>query len=247
MDGQRLRAGEGALTYGRVLHAAVTMFKRHYVRVAGVAMILFVPPPLIVAALEGLRGSLETDPGLARGVGFFLGLLAVTAIRLLGPVVYAGYLEAAVGHEYYVGGRTRFRDVLSSLPWMRLIIADLVLLVGTVVGFTLFVVPGLIFLTLFSLVGPVIVLEHHAVLPGFRRTYQLSRTAWPMIAVLVVAFLIAEHTIAELIHITVHDTSLTVQVAAEWAVAVVIGGSVGLVEVALATELVARDTQIRSR
>ncbi len=59
-------AGEGPLTYGRVLHQALGMFRRHYWRVALVALLLFVPPPLLAAALRGLRDSLEADPGLIR-------------------------------------------------------------------------------------------------------------------------------------------------------------------------------------
>jgi hypothetical protein len=41
------------------------MFRRHDYRVALVALILFVPPPFLVAALEGVRDSREADPRLA--------------------------------------------------------------------------------------------------------------------------------------------------------------------------------------
>ena len=72
-----------------------------------------------------LRHSLEADPGLLRGLGFVIGLLMVTLIRLFGPVVYAGYLDEAVGHEYFRGHRLRFGAILRTLPWGRLLVADL--------------------------------------------------------------------------------------------------------------------------
>jgi hypothetical protein len=239
-DSERFVAGEGPLTYGRVLHEAWGMFRSHYVRVASVALVLFIPPPLLIALLQPVRESLEADPALVRGLGYALGLLMVAAIRLLGPVVYAGYLDEAVGREYFGGERLYLPQVLRSLPWLRLVAADMILVVGTAIGLSLLIVPGLVYVTLFSLVGPVIVQERHGIVEGFRRTYQLSRPAWRMIVVLVVALLAVESIVHEIVHEFVHDYGLTFQLMAEWAVAAIVGGVVGLIEVALATELMAR-------
>lgn len=237
---QRHTLGEGPLTYGRILHEAGGMFRKHYLRVAVVALVLFVPPPLLVAMLEGWRETLEADPGLVRGAGFLISALTVVMIQLFGPVVYAGYLDEAVGHEYFHGGRKSLREVLRALPWVRLVVADVILVVGTTIGLALFVIPGLIWLTLFTLVGPVLVQEHHGVTDGFRRTYQLSRGAWKMIAVLVVGLLAVEAITHEFVHELFHHSSLWAQVLSSWAVAALVGGIVGLVEVALASELMAR-------
>ena len=219
------------------------MFREHYWRVALVALVLFVPPPLLATALRGMRDSLEADPGLIRGLGFVMGLLVVLVVRLFGPVVYAGYLDEAVGHEYFRGHRLGARTILRTLPWGRLVVADLILIMGTIIGLSLFVLPGLIWLTLFTLVGPVIVQEHHGVIDGFRRTLQLSRGAWRMVLILVVALLVAEQVVHELAHQATHHSDLWVQVTASWLVAAVAGGIIGLVEVALATELMARSPQ----
>lgn len=233
-------AGEGPLTYGRVLREALGMFRRHYLRVALVALVLFVPPPLLLALLDGLRDSLEADPGLIRGLGYAIGLLMAVMIQLFGPVVYAGYLDEAVGHEYFRGHRLHFRTILQTLPWGRLVVADIILVIGTAIGLALFVVPGLVWLTLFTLIGPVIVQEHHGVRDGFKRTFRLSRAAWPMILILVVALLAVEQVAHEAVHEAFHHSALWLQVTASWLVAAIIGGVVGLVEVALATELMAR-------
>lgn len=233
-------AGEGRLTYGRVLHQAWGMLRGHYRRVALVAMVLFVPPPLLAAALRGMRETLETEPGLGRTLGYVVGLLMVTLVQLAGPVVYAGYLDEAVGHEYFKGHRIHFSTVLRTLPWGRLVVADLILIIGATIGLALLVVPGLIWLTLFTLVGPVIVQEHRGLVDGFARTLQLARSAWPMILLLVVALLAIEHGLHEAIHQTLHHQDFWVEVAASWLVSAAVGGFVGLVEVALATELMAR-------
>ena len=162
-------------------------------------------------------------------------------IRLAGPVVYAGYLDEAVGHEYFRGHRLHFRTILRTLPWGRLIVADIVLIVGATIGFALLVVPGLVWLTLFALVGPVIVQERHGLADGFARTLHLSRRAWPMILLLVVALILVELAVHEWVHQTLHHQDFWIEVAASWLVSAVIGGFVGLVEVALATELMARN------
>jgi hypothetical protein len=233
-------AGEGPLTHRRVLHAAWGMLRIHYRRVALVAMVLFVPPQLLAAVLRGMRDTLEDDAGLGRTLGYLIGLLVVTLVRLAGPVVYAGYLDEAVGHEYFRGHRIHFRTVLRTLPWGRLIVADLILIIGTTIGLALFVVPGIVWLTAFALVGPVIVQERHGLFDGFARTLQLARSAWLMILLLVVALLVVEHGLHEAIHWTLHAHDLWIEVTASWLVAAAVGGFVGLVEVALATELMAR-------
>ncbi len=233
-------AGDGPLTYRRVLRQALGMLRIGYWRVALVAMVLFVPPPLLIAMLDGALDGIESDPGLIRGLGFLIVILITLAIRLFGPVVYAGYLESAVGHEYFHGERVPVRAVLRRLPWLRLVIADVVLVFGALAGLSFFVVPGLIWMTLFALVGPVMVLEQRPVIDAFRRTYQLSKKAWKMIFILVVVAIGAEHALEEVMHEVLHDSALGPQIFAEWLIAALVGGTVGLIEVALATELIAR-------
>ena len=233
-------AGEGPLTNRRVLHEAWGMLGAHFWRVALVALIIFVPPPVLSVMLADIRESLAADPGLVRGLGFVLGLLLVTLVRLAGPVVYAGYLDEAVGHEYFKGHRIHFGTVLRTLPWGRLVVADLILVVGATIGLALFIVPSLAWLTLFSLVGPVIVQERHGLVDGFARTLQLARAAWLRILLLVVSLLAVEQAVHEGIHQALHHHDFWIELAASWLVSALVGGFVGLVEVALATELMAR-------
>ena len=70
---------------------------------------------------------------------------------------------------------SRIRDVLRSLPWGSLVLADLLTTLIIVVGLVALIIPGLIAITLLAVVGPVIELEHHPALAGLRRCVHLVR------------------------------------------------------------------------
>ena len=133
------------------------------------------------------------------------------------------------------------REVLRKLPWRRLIVADLIVVVTVGIGMALFVVPGLIEFGLFGMVGVVIVQERAGVIASFRRTISLALTDPVLVAILIVAPFAFEEILHAVMYETLHSSGIGVQVVAEWIIAIVIGGTLGLLEVALATELMARN------
>lgn len=234
------RAGEGPLTYRLILGHARGMLRIGYLRVAIVAMILFVPPAILSATLERLA---EQRFDLL-GDGRVLLAIAIGALfRLFGPVVFAGYLDEAVGSEYFKGRRQHLGEVLRSLPWLSLLAADLIVVAGASIGLALLVVPGLAFYACFGLVGPVMVQERRGIRQSFGRTYRISRTAIVPVVVLVLVPLAAEVAIHEAAYRAVHDQAAHIRIIVEWLVAAAVGGTVGLLEVALATELMARNPE----
>jgi hypothetical protein len=70
---------------------------------------------------------------------------------------------------------SRIRDVLRSLPWGSLILADLLTALIVVVGLVALIIPGLIAITLLAVVGPVIELERRPAVSGLRRSARLVR------------------------------------------------------------------------
>jgi hypothetical protein len=83
-----------------------------------------------------------------------------------------------------------FRSVMPVL--LRLIVAGILLVLGLALGFCMFVVPGLILLTIWAVIAPVIVVERTGVLAAFGRSYDLVEgNGWRVFAVSVVAILIA--------------------------------------------------------
>jgi hypothetical protein len=233
--------GEGRLTLGRVAGHAAGMLRFGFGRIAVVALILFVPPAffalLVAHALEGL----EQDPDVLFGLGLLVSIGIAATFRLLGPVVFAGYLDEAVGSGYFHGRQHRLRYVLQSLPWTRLLVADLLVVGGSALLATAFLLPGLAFYLLVGLVGPVLVQERRGLRVSFGRTVRLSLTALPLVAVLVLIPTVFELTLHELVFLALHGSSLVIELLAEWLLAAVIGGAIGVLEVALATELMARN------
>jgi hypothetical protein len=68
----------------------------------------------------------------------------------------------------------------------------------------------------------------------------MSRPAWRLILLLVVLPLGLEDLVSEVVIERAHELHPLVEAIAEWVLAVTVGAAVGLVEVAIATELMAR-------
>ncbi len=235
------RTGEGPLTASVVINHAVGLLRLGRTRVIVSALVLFFEPALVGVLAENVswQGSDSTIVALLTwisvAIAFFLSLLT--------PVFFAGYLDEVIGKEYFDGHQRTWRDISRELPWGNLVIADILLIVGIEIGLALLIVPGIVICTCFALVGPVVVQERRPVVDAFRRTYRISMLAIPLVLGLVVVPLLGEGLAAELLHQLLHHASLGVQVAAEWLLLVVLGGSVGLIEVALATELMRRNPE----
>ncbi len=74
---------------------------------------------------------------------------------------------------------------------LPLIGASLLSGLGVGLGFFLFVVPGLILLTIWAVIAPVIVVERSGAIHAFGRSRALVRgNGWPVFATILVAFLI---------------------------------------------------------
>jgi hypothetical protein len=136
---------------------------------------------------------------------------------------------------------SRIRDVLRSLPWGSLILADLLTTLIIVVGLVALIIPGLIAITLLAVVGPVIELEHQPALAGLRRSVHLVRPHfWPVAAFATLPLLLANGIVAFL-----PDPSGTTDVVTTLVVRSVGEGilesAVGLLLVELCYRLIAAD------
>jgi hypothetical protein len=216
------------------------MLRHGFWRVAGVALIVFIPPPLLSELAEEFAVDVQPRDDPVLWALLAAGIVIVVVLKLIGPVVYAGYLDEAVGHGYVHGSNRTLRDVIRSLPLVRLFVADVILVTAVTLGLILFVVPGIVIATLFALVGPVIVQERRTLVDAFRRTYRISLPAWRIIILLVLVPIGIEHAIAEVVLERAHEIHPIVEVVAEWVLAVSVGAGVGLLEVAMAMELMAR-------
>lgn len=149
-----------------------------YVEQASVLM----PAAAVVFVFTGIIATLLV---VANSSLTFLALL----IDLVATAVFTGMIvelvaEVRAGHRHTSVGR-----LLSGITPVlgQLILVGLVAGVATVIGFILFIVPGLVLLTIWSVFAPVVVLERPSGLRALGRSRELVQgNAWQVFAVIFV-------------------------------------------------------------
>jgi len=151
-----------------VLSAAARAGRRDWWLILAVA----VPVSLIGAGLEiVLEHYLDpSDAPLSISA-----TLAVTGVSILGTVLLSGFVTGLVGATEHGRERRTLAETVRSLPWKRLVVADILVTIAVIIGLVLFVLPGLAALTLLAVVGPVIEIERRPVLSAFRTSVHLVR------------------------------------------------------------------------
>ncbi len=162
-----------------VLAAAIGSGRRYWRQILPVAIAV----SLVTAVLDIILTDVvdATDLPLA----ITLSLLS-SVLSLLGAVFLAGFLSQLAGVPHPPGETPSVRDVARELAWGRLAAADLMVALIVVIGLIALIIPGLVFLVLLSVVGPVIDLEDHKVLAALRRSAHLVRRHFWTTALLVV-------------------------------------------------------------
>jgi hypothetical protein len=227
-----------------VLGAALRTYRERFWRVAGTAFVVFG----IVAAMDALATVLVIDRHVSRPVGAAITSTASAVFSMVGVVVYAGILDKVVGAHLHGHPDLSVREIWRVLPLRRLFAADVVLALTTLVGLALFVVPGVVVFTLWSLVGPVITIEDRPVRSAFRRSWQLVRPHFWLTLCLVTLPLQVEQAVLHAVHYAdIFEHPFVPAFLLNGLLGMVIGSVVGLVEVVLAYDLVARsDAHARS-
>lgn len=105
-------------------------------------------------------------------------------LSVLGAVFLSGFLCRIVGQNEHGGQRLSLWQVARSLPWSRLIRADLLVFVLVLLGVIALIIPGLIMFCLFALAGPVIEIENRPVRAALRRSARLVRPHFWWVALL---------------------------------------------------------------
>jgi hypothetical protein len=232
--------GEPPLRLATVYGRAIATYRSRWRVVAGAAFLVFGP----LAALETAVGLWVGDEvtGSSGIVLAFLSTLALAASGSTGAAVlfYAGLLDHVVGEDQHGLRHRSVGEVLRTLPYSKLIVADVLLVVAATVGFALLVVPGFVVMTLFALTGPLINIEGLGVKGSFRRS---AAFVWPHFWTVLVAVTIPvtlEHILAHGIDHVLWDRPVAAALVMNGLLGVAIGALAGLTEVTIAHELVAR-------
>jgi len=217
-----------------VLAAAFGTYRRRFGLIAGAALVVFGISAGLDVLIDAVGDWASEYPGLVAT------LLVIAGLATFGTTFFAGLLDRIVGEEERGHPRRPLGQLLRTLPYWRLLAADVLLSLGAVVATILLIVPGLIFYTYFSLVGPAVVMEDRRVFDGFRRSRRLIRGKFWLTFLLVTLPILVEEDLVHGIVALVGDASPLLVFVVNALAGAAVGSVVALVEVTLAGRLAMR-------
>lgn len=164
---------------GSVLSEAWALYKAHWRHLLPLALLVYLVLSLVSLALTAALG--------------LLGALAAAFVSLAGVFWLQGALVAAVDDVRDGRADLSIPETLRRIRPRILAIAGAGILaaLGISLGLLLLIVPGLVLLTWWSVILPVIVLERAGVMASFGRSRQLVRgQGWNVFGLIVLTFLV---------------------------------------------------------
>lgn len=163
---------------GDIMRRTWELYRAHPGYLIGIAAVVFVPLGVIGGFLAGLGW-----PGVV--AANLLGLAAIFFVQ--GALVKA--VEDVRDGRVDLGIAGSFGHASGRL--VALAGAGILALIGICVGLALLIIPGLVLLTWWLVVSPVIMIEHRPVLESFGRSRELVKgSGWPVFGVAVLTLLI---------------------------------------------------------
>jgi hypothetical protein len=215
-----------------VAHDVAASYRAHWRWLIIAAVIVLLPQALA----DGILGELNVE-GVhsARDVAVLVAIPLTVTVNLFGQAFYAGLTAAAVVEWRAHHPLPTTRALLRSIPITRLILLDLVLTFGIALGFLLFVIPGLIFMAMFSIAPALVKIEHQGVWGSMRRSRELVRGNFWRVFVTVVGVILTTEVLVGAISAPFHGTALVtfVDLAADGLLQPVEGLTVVVVALAL--------------
>jgi hypothetical protein len=220
------------LSIPEVIVAAARAGRRDWPRIIPVAIGVSLATALVEILVEHY-----TDP--ANLPVALTAIISASAVSLLGTVFLSGFIcrlvaAAEHGHERVTLGR-----VARALPWGRLILADILMVVIVVIGLLALVLPGLIALTALAVTGPLIEIENQPVLTALRRSASLVRRRFWTVALLATLPLAISSEIEALIPHPSGGGEILAVVALRGVVEGLLEAAIGLILVQLCYRLIA--------
>ncbi len=144
---------------------------------------LLLPAAVVLYAVQFVI-AVFLSPGIAWLVGILFWVLAI---------LYQGFVVELVSDIQDGRRDSTFSSLLSSVTPVLgpLLGVSLLFAIGVAIGFVLLIVPGLILLTIWSVVAPVTVLERPGVFAAFGRSRRLVRgNGWRVFGLIVLVYLL---------------------------------------------------------
>lgn len=186
-----------------------------YARIGGTYWSL-APSLLALAALIFLPlGLLETIPTHLGTDSFELhnaievaalmgAIAALTATSLIGEVFYSGAVAIALTHPEDEEP-PRLREIARRLDYRRLIAVDIIYVAIVAIGLLLLFVPGMLAFVWLGLAGPIVEIEGRGVRDALRRSVQLVRGRFWIVALVLIPIELVGDSLGESLGGVVHD------------------------------------------
>lgn len=168
------------------------------------ALVVFLP----LGLLDAISASYDVEAiDLSDGVkvaALVAAIAALTTTSLLGDVFYSGAVAISLTHPRHQRP-PGLREVARRINYKRLILVDIAYVVIVVIGLALAIVPGALAFVFFGLAGPIIEIEGRTVRGALARSFQLVRSAFWVVALVLVPIELAGDTLGEGLEHLVHD------------------------------------------
>ena len=128
-----------ALGARTVLVAAFGTYRRRFGLIAGAALVVFGISAGLDVLIDVVDDRASEYPGLVAT------LLVIAGLATFGTTFFAGLLDRIVGEEERGHPRRPLGQVLRTLPYWRLLAADVLLSLGAVFATIVLIIPGLVF------------------------------------------------------------------------------------------------------
>lgn len=150
--------------------------------------LIFVPLGLL-GTLDQAMPDLTGEEADEEAAGLLLATLALTITSLVGQLLFAGVVAAAVA-EGLEGRPPSIAGVARRARWRTLIAIDLLATLGVIAGLLLLVVPAIAFFARYALAATVSDLEGLGVRDSFRRSARISKGRRTLVLAILIGALI---------------------------------------------------------
>jgi hypothetical protein len=222
-----------------VVTTALGTYRRSFWRIVIAALIVFAPIDLVVTLATGMATAYAERSDVLSMFLWTSGTALGLAGTMLSLVFFAGVVDRIVAVDQKGEEDLPIRATLRGLPAGRLIAAGFVSAAIVVVGLLLFLIPGLVCMVLFAIVGPLIVIEDLGVMRALRRSAQLTRRHALLVIVTVLIPTALDEEVTSWLERFGWIEHVWVRVPIDVVSTIVVGGLVGVLEVTLAHALIA--------
>jgi hypothetical protein len=226
-------------TIRSVLRAALGTYRRRFGRIVVAAIVVFAPIDLVVTLATEAAKDVAENADVLSAVVWVTNTAVSVAGTTLSLIFFAGVIDRIVAVDQHGHDEAPLPDILRGLPTGRLVLAGIVATALILAGLLLLLLPGFLLMVLFSIVGPLIVIEDLHVWASLRRSALL---VWPhfflALTVVLIPTMLEEELTSSLKEFSWYQSPL-IHLSIDVASTIFVGGLIGVIEVTLAHALIA--------